>query len=182
MTNPPRPPETFATARLDARPPRPEDAAAAFAAYANDVEVTRYLSWRAYDGPEPLRVRFAAQVEAWRTGQGHFAWLLHLRETGELAGSIGVSPDPHGPLLGYVLGRKFWGRGLMAETARFVVDWALGQPEIFRVWAVCDVENPASARVMEKAGMSREGLLRRWHVCPTIGPEPRACLVYARVK
>ena len=33
------------------------------------------------------------------------------------------------------------------------------RPEIFRIWAVCDVDNPASARVMEKAGMQREGRL-----------------------
>ena len=62
------------------------------------------------------------------------------------------------------------------------VNWALAQPEIFRAWAFCDVENPASARVMEKAGLVREGILRRWHVAPTIGPEPRDCVVCAKVK
>jgi len=30
--------------------------------------------------------------------------------------------------------------------------------------------------------MTREGLLRRWHVCPTIGPELRDCFIYAKVK
>ena len=49
----------------------------------------------------------------------------------------------------------------MTEVVRAVTDWALAQPEVHRVWAVCDVENLASARVMEKAGMAREGKLRR---------------------
>jgi len=48
--------------------------------------------------------------------------------------------------------------------------------------AVCDVENIASARVMEKAGLSREGVLRRWLVHPNLGPEPRDCYGYARVR
>ena len=37
------------------------------------------------------------------------------------------------------------------------------------MWAVCAVENHASARVMEKAGMKREGTLRHWMVFPNLG-------------
>ena len=70
----------------------------------------------------------------------------------------------------------------MPEALSYLVNWSMDQPEIFRAWAFCDVENPASARVMEKAGMTREGVLRRWHVCPSIGPEPRNCIVCAKVK
>ena len=104
------------------------------------------------------------------------------RETGELAGSVGVTLQAHDALFGYVLGQKFWRQGLMAEALRHVVDWSLSQPEIYRAWAFCDAENPASARVMEKAGMQREGVLRRWHICPNLGPEPRDCIVCAKVK
>jgi ribosomal-protein-alanine N-acetyltransferase len=85
-------------------------------------------------------------------------------------------------LFGYVLDRSFWGRGLMPEALRFAVDWALAQPEVFRAYAFCDVDNPSSARVMEKAGMIREGVLRRWHVCPNIGPDPRDCILCAKVR
>jgi RimJ/RimL family protein N-acetyltransferase len=47
---------------------------------------------------------------------------------------------------------------------------------------VCDVDNIASARVMEKAGLTLEGRLRRWLVHPNISDEPRDCLGYARVR
>ena len=47
------------------------------------------------------------------------------------------------------------------------------------VWATCDVDNLASARVLEKAGFEREGRLHNWIVHPNIGPEPRDCYVYA---
>ncbi|MSU71119.1 MAG: N-acetyltransferase [Opitutus sp.] len=74
------------------------------------------------------------------------------------------------------------GYGFAAEALTFLVEWALAQSTIWRAWAFCDVENPGSVRVMEKAGMVREGVLRRWHVCPTLGPEPRDCIVCAKVR
>ncbi|HUJ43586.1 MAG TPA: GNAT family N-acetyltransferase [Opitutaceae bacterium] len=179
----PRPPEVFTTERLVARLPRVEDAEAAFAAYASDPEVTRYLSWRYYTEVEALRKFLRGIVRTWKSGEGHhYAWLLCLRGSDLPLGSIGVSFDVHGAMLGYVLGRSHWGRGLMTEAVRYVAAWALAQPPLFRVWAFCDAENIASARVLEKAGLRREGLLRRWHVCPTIGAEPRDCLIYARVR
>jgi [ribosomal protein S5]-alanine N-acetyltransferase len=82
----------------------------------------------------------------------------------------------------YVMARRLWGRGLTSEALRYTVDWALAQPEIFRAYAYCDVENISSVRVMEKAGMSREGVLQRWQVCPNIGPEPRDVFVCAKVR
>jgi len=63
-----------------------------------------------------------------------------------------------------------------------VTSWLLQQPDIYRVFATCDVENPASARVMEKVGMVREGILRRNSIHPSIGNEPRDSLIYAIVK
>lgn len=179
----PRPPSSFATARLVGRMPRTDDGPAVLAAYAGDPEVTRYLSWRAYDRVEPLNAFLRDCIADWEKGSGHFAWLLCLKGTDTPIGSIGMTLEGgNRALFGYVLARKFWGHGFAAEALTFLVDWALAQPKIHRAWAFCDVENPASVRVMEKAGMGREGVLQRWHVCPTLGPEPRDCVVCAKVK
>jgi RimJ/RimL family protein N-acetyltransferase len=70
----------------------------------------------------------------------------------------------------------------MAEALGYLVNSSLAQPGVFRAFAFCDVENVGSGRVMEKAGMKREGILRRWHVCPNIGPEPRDCVIFARTR
>lgn len=177
-----RPPATFGTARLVARIPRVEDAPAVFAAYASDPEVTRYLSWRAYDRVEPLAAFLREIAAHWEKGAGEFAWLLCLKGTDTPIGSIGVTFDGDKALFGYVLGKKFWGHGFAAEALTHLVGWSLGQPAIWRAWAFCDVENPASVRVMEKAGMMREGILRRWIVFPNLGPEPRDCVVCAKIK
>jgi [ribosomal protein S5]-alanine N-acetyltransferase len=70
----------------------------------------------------------------------------------------------------------------MTEALSEVADWAMRQGDIWRIGAVCDVENLASARVMEKSGLEREGILRRWLVHPNISPEPRDCFSYAKCR
>jgi RimJ/RimL family protein N-acetyltransferase len=175
-------PDEFTTARLVARPARVADAAEIFAAYAADPEVTRYLSWRHHATPATVEQFLGILENAWATGSGHRGYVLRLRTTGEVVGSIGLEQKGAAVMFGYVLGQKYWGKGYMVEALMHLVDWALAQPGVYRAWAFCDVDNPGSARVMEKAGMNLEGRLRRWHVCPEIGGEPRDCLVYARVR
>ncbi|HEV2800701.1 MAG TPA: GNAT family N-acetyltransferase [Pyrinomonadaceae bacterium] len=176
-----KPPTHIETARLSLRKPVAADVPLIYAAYAADPAVTRYLTWRPHqslaDGERP----FAEQQAAWESGK-YFSWVITLKEQNELAGMISVRPEGWRVDLGYVLGRKWWGRGLMTEAVRAVTDYVLSEPEVFRVWAVCDVENAASARVLEKTGMRREGILRRWAMHPNAGDEPRDCFCYARIK
>jgi RimJ/RimL family protein N-acetyltransferase len=56
------------------------------------------------------------------------------------------------------------------------------QNTIYRVWATCDVENFACAGVLIKAGMLKEGILRRYILHPNISPEPRDSYCYSVVK
>jgi RimJ/RimL family protein N-acetyltransferase len=182
MPTRPRPPATFATARLAARPPRADDAPAVFASYAADPEVTRYLSWPAYERVEPLAAFLQECAAHWEKGDGTYTWLLSLKGTDRPIGSIGLQLEGGRAMFGYLLAKKFWGHGFAAEALTHAVEWALREPTLWRAWAFCDVENTASVRVMEKAGLVREGVLRRWHASPTLGPEPRDCVVCARVK
>jgi [ribosomal protein S5]-alanine N-acetyltransferase len=177
-----RPPETFETARLMARKPRAIDAEDVFRAYASNPEITRFLSWNAYTTLEPLTRFLADRAADWEQGGPTFTWLLCIRGDPTPIGSIGVSLDPHGAMLGYVLAKNYWRQGLMVEAVHFLVNWAITRPEIFRVWAFCHAENHASARVMQKAGMIREGLLQRWQPFPAFGPEPRDCLIYSTTR
>lgn len=63
--------------------------------------------------------------------------------------------------VGYWLGEQFWGRGIMTEVLRAVTEQAIHRFGIHRVYALPFAENVASARVLEKAGFTREGTLRR---------------------
>lgn len=84
--------------------------------------------------------------------------------------------------IGYGMARTHWDKGYMTEALRAVINWAFTQPDVYRVQALCDVDNIGSARVMEKAGMTREGLLRRYVLHPNISDEPRDAYLYAIVK
>ena len=176
-----KPPEVLHTERLTLRPPRPSDAAAIFHAYAADAEVARFVRWRPHTSVEETEQYVAACVAAWDS-DSRFPWVMELGEGGGPLGMVELRVAGFKADVGYVLGRRFWGRGLATEALRPVVGWALAQPEIYRVWAVCDAENVASARVLEKAGMSREGVLRRYVLHPNVSDEPRDSLCYAVAK
>jgi [ribosomal protein S5]-alanine N-acetyltransferase len=169
------------TARLMSRRATCDAAPELFAAYAQDPDVARYMIWRPHRDVHET-VAFLKQCErAWLNGTA-CPWTLWLKDDGSLAGMIdarlvGTSVD-----IGYVLRKSLWRRGLMTEAADFVVKWALSRPDVYRVWATCDVENVASARLLESVGMRCEGTLRRWIVHPNISDEPRDALCYAVVK
>ena len=175
------PPQTLTTDRLILRLPRREDAPIIFASYTQDPEVTRYLTWRPHKSVDESYAIIDLNLKLWREGTA-FTYVIALKETDTPIGKIAIHADGFKPSLGYVLARSQWGKGYMTEVVRVVTDWLLHQPDIFRVSATCDVDNPASAKVMEKAGMKYEGLLRRYIIHPNVSAEPRDCLMYARVR
>ena len=173
-----KPPDILETDRLRLRRAAMEDAEAIFAEYAQDPEVTKYLTWRPHRKIETIYEYLRMGMESWENGRS-FQWVILRKNDGRLMGMIGLRVDGHKWEMGYALARAYWGKGYMTEAAVALIAWALKQDRIHRVWAVCDVENAASARVMEKAGMQREGILRRWSIHPNRSDEPRDSYCYA---
>ena len=173
-------PESLATRRLLLRKPRAEDAPLIFSAYAQDLEVTRYLTFRPHGDVNETHAAVSRFLERWRLGES-YCWLLFHRESEELVGAISARED-QGINLGYLVARPFWGQGYMSEALGAVVKWAFSEPSIFRVWAVCDLENHASARLLETNGFSREGILKKWSLHPNVSDIPRDCICYARTR
>lgn len=175
------PPKILETKRLRLRKPVLQDADEIFRKYAQDSEVTKYLTWRPNRNIKETRNFVRACLQAWEEGKA-FHWVIVRQKDNQLLGMITARVDDYKWELGYVLARPYWGSGYMTEAVQKIVDWALKQEGIYRVWSVCDVDNLASARVMEKAGMRREGVLRRWSMHPTISDEPRDSYCYATTK
>lgn len=176
-----RPPEVIETARLRLRQPEQEDANTIFEQYAQDPEVTRYLVWRPHRHIDETREFLRRCRAVWKEGSA-YPWVITRKEDGRLIGTVEIRIEGHAINLGYALAKPFWGSGYTAEAVMWIIEWGLKQADIYRVWAVCDVENQPSARVLEKAGMSREGILRRWMMLPNRSNEPRDCYCYARTK
>jgi ribosomal-protein-alanine N-acetyltransferase len=173
-------PALLATERLLLRKPRAEDAPLIFAAYAQDPDVTRYLTFRPHRDLNETHEAIGRFLENWRTEKS-YCWLIFRRDDEELVGAISARED-QGINLGYLLARPFWGQGFMSEALSAIGEWAFSVPLVFRVWAVCDLENEASARLLERIGFYQEGVLRKWSHHPNISDIPRDCFCYAKTR
>ena len=164
--------------RVFLRAPLIEDADELFASVASDPEVTRYMSWTPHpDVDETRRVI----TELFNVGEEH-TWLIELRDTGEIIGTCGFQPlQAHNRDFGYVLGRRWWGRRLMPEVVQLLLAEMEIDPSVYRISAICHVDNIRSARVLEGAGLSFEGRLVRHTMFPNISAtEPQDVLQFAK--
>lgn len=91
----------------------------------------------------------------------HFA----IEVNGAAVGGIGFNQndDIHrrSVEIGYWLGEDFWGRGIMSEAVKAVTGYAFINWDITRIYAGVFEWNPASMRVLEKAGYKLDGILRK---------------------
>ena len=148
---------TLRTDRLLLRPFQLTDVDDVYA-YARDSEWSRYLPV-----PSPYEYRHATEfvarsvLAAWDTSPV-FAICL----SGRCVGGINLRVDKSRGTaeIGYSIARAHWGKGLTTEAATAVIDWAFGEFGLAKITAMADLVNTRSSRVMEKLGMSRDGVLR----------------------
>jgi ribosomal-protein-alanine N-acetyltransferase len=175
------PPDRIETERLVLRKPRIDDAPILFAAYMHDPEVTRYLRWRPHKELSEVEDFIKSCICAWEDGT-RFPMVITLKDSNEALGMIDFHVTATTVGVGYVIAGSHQGKGYATEALLAVIEWAFQQPSIYRVNASTDVDNVASRRVMEKAGMQREGLMRKYMLHPNISDVPRDCYIYAIVK
>ncbi|MEZ0368980.1 MAG: GNAT family N-acetyltransferase [Candidatus Sericytochromatia bacterium] len=174
------PPETFALDRVRLRRPRLSDAEAIFA-FGSDPEVARYADWPIRTSIEPLVESLRQRAELWDSG-AEFYWVISLPQEDRAIGAISCCFEQHSAEYGFLLNRRYWGHGYATEASRTLVEWVLSVPGIWRIWATCDTKNLASVRVLEKSGLSREGILRRAIVRPNLSSDPRDAFIYSKVR
>ena len=132
-------------------------------AYAADPEAVRYMEWGPND--EATTRVFVERVSAVRHAQPRldFDLAITLRDSGELIGGCGfhiAEPQNRAGWIGYILARACWGQGYATEAAWALLRFGFAHCGLHRIWATCDPRNVASAHVLEKIGMQREGHLR----------------------
>ncbi|HTE46522.1 MAG TPA: GNAT family N-acetyltransferase [Gemmatimonadaceae bacterium] len=167
MTNETGLSESIRTERLTLRRPRATDAEAVFR-YASDPDVTDHMDWARHTDISQSRAFLEYCDDEWVAGR-EATWAITLGESDQMVGVISVRPAGHKAAFGYALSREFWGRGIATEAARAVIAEAFRLHGIIRVWATCAVDNVRSRRVLEKAGLEREGIIRAWCARPQRG-------------
>ena len=92
------------------------------------------------------------------SGDG-YAWAIFERSTGELLGDtmLTINKANYSGEFGYLLGEHAWGKGYATETLAGVLRYGFETLGLRRIFGNCSVNNLASARVMEKNGLAREG-------------------------
>lgn len=138
------------------------------------------------DGDAPALVRHANNRNIWRnlrdrfphpyTHRDAFRWLRQvslqapphdfaIATDEELIGAIGLQPqdDVHRQCaeIGYWVAEPYWGRGIATRAVRALTEHAFATTSLVRLYAMVFAWNPASARVLEKAGYACEGCLRQ---------------------
>lgn len=143
-----------------------EDAKIIFKNYANDDETTKYLTWSSHREVSVTQAILATWVEGYGD-LSQYKWAITLKENpSEAIGDITASVSPNYASIdaceiGYVLSRKHWGKGYMSEAMEAVTNYLLKEAGFNRVIARHDVANPASGKVMQKAGLQFEGIHRQ---------------------
>jgi len=149
-------PEALTTARLSLREPRHEDARR-LAAFAGDFDVARMTTNIPHPYGQADAEAYLGRVAARdRATQAVFA--LDLADEG-LIGIVGFHPKGVGVEVGYWLGRPYWGRGYATEAARAALGWAGEDWGRRCVVSGHFADNPASGRVLEKAGFLYTGVI-----------------------
>lgn len=130
-----------------------------FVGYRNDPEVARYQYWDGYSEERARAlIRASEQEEPFVPGEW-FQFAVELKETGALAGDLGVKVDPDGMQaeIGYTFAREEQGKGYASEAVARLLDHAFRELGLHRVYAVTDQENRSSFALLERLGLRREG-------------------------
>lgn len=157
--------KTIETERLILRKFERDDAEAMFKNYTNSEKVCEFLTWQPHEKIENT-IGYLEYILPAYEKISTYRWAIVLKETNEVIGAIDVIDSVDNKLrceLGWVLGDKYWGKGYMPEAGKVVVDY-LFNVGYKRIQAIHDVDNPKSGRVMEKIGMTYEGILKKYEV------------------
>jgi len=149
------------TNRLILRKIELTDADMMFNNWANDEEVSRYMRWQAHKSPDETKVTILRWFSNYEN-ENTYHWGICLK-TGELIGSVGVmvtAEYDYKAEIGYCIGRIWWGNGYTSEAIEAVINYMYSNTDIERIEAYHSVENPASGKVMLKAGMVYEGFAK----------------------
>lgn len=130
--------------------------------YITDEIMTKNLSWKPCKTIEELESLIKSWVDSYES-KDFYKWLIVLKETNELIGAIDIvnlyKRKDYGEV-GYCISSKHWNKGYATEALRRVIEYFLVDCDFHLVEAHHAGYNPASGRVMEKAGMKKDGELR----------------------
>ena len=159
--------EKLETKRLILRKFRMEDYLAMYNNWACEDIVTKFLTWPTHSNPEVTKSVLTDWINNY-SKKDYYNWAIELKSEKTIIGNISVvnyREETMLAILGYCMGSKWWGNGIMPESASAVLKYLFEEVGFNRIAADHDKNNPKSGRVMQKIGMKYEGTLRKAGFC-----------------
>ncbi len=136
--------------RLTLRPFKLSDAQMMFDNWACDEDVTRYLSWTPHQDVKETKKLIQSWIDKQKQNNGYYQWAIVLNQTNEVIGSITHFEDHE---IGYCISKKYWNQSITSEALKGVLYFLFKYVKLESVFAVHNIENVASGKVMQKCKM-----------------------------
>ncbi|MEK5486971.1 GNAT family N-acetyltransferase [Lysinibacillus sp. FSL M8-0355] len=129
--------------------------------YASQEIVCRYQTWGPNTEEDSKEFIQDALDEARQTPRERYVFAIIYQET--LIGSVEIMirdfTNKVGEI-GYIVNPDYWGKGVATQSAQLVITFGFDTLKLHRIYATCDPRNIGSSKVLEKVGMTKEGILR----------------------
>ena len=170
------------TERLILRKIKLEDAHSMYKNWASDPKTNDFMMWDLHQSEEETKEVIQSWLKEYEDNA--YRWIVVLKDSMEPIGTIDLvhySKKQKRAEVGYCYGSKYWNHGYATEALSAVIHFLLETVGFELVEAVHLVTNPASGRVMEKAGMKKEATLRKRYIDPKTKLRTDVC-VYSIMK
>lgn len=155
--------KTLETERLILRKFKDEDASDLFNNWANDSNVTKYLTWPTHENLDTSKYVIGLWLNEY-SNSDHYNWCIEIKESGQAIGSISVvsiDENVEAVEIGYCIGKEYWDKGIVTEAFSSIIKFLFEEVDVKRIVAKHDTNNPASGAVMKKCGLKFEGVNRK---------------------
>lgn len=155
--------QTLITDRLILRRFTVEDAEDAFHGWYHDADASRYMRWIPHDTMEQTKELLQTIVADYGKAD-QYRWAVTLKPVDKAIGAIGLTIENEYDSVAsfaYLLNKAYRNRGIITEVLRAIFDYAFLSVGVNRMEAYHACKNPASGKVMQKAGMKYEGHARQ---------------------
>lgn len=170
-------PERVETHRLLLTRLQLTDAEEIFYTYASKSESTRFVSWPMHQSIKSTRQFLLYARQAWAQSLD-FSFSIRIKGTNRLIGACGFLNDGGKTQLGYVLGPLHWNNGYATEVTQKLVQLLRAQADVVKIGSFVDVDNHASARVLQKCGFVVEAVLKEWWQFPNQNFQAKDCILF----
>ena len=151
------------TERLILRKFKDEDASDLFNNWANDSNVTKFLTWPTHENLDISKYIIGLWLDEY-SNDNVYNWCIELKEDGQAIGSISVvsiDENVEAVEIGYCIGKEYWNKGIVTEAFLSIIKFLFEEVDVKRIVAKHDTNNPASGAVMKKCGLKFEGVNRK---------------------